>query len=70
MPVLDLNLAKLFLGQFLVTHFENPSTVIRKQVVLSLAELKYAMSIRLQTQCQLHETSFELLTLDKLTTGR
>ena len=36
---LDLALLSLILEQFLITQFENQSTVVRKQVVLTLAEL-------------------------------
>ena len=50
MQAIDLNLVMLFLEQLFLPHFENSSTVIRKQVVMNLAELKLAMDVRLQTQ--------------------
>lgn len=50
MQTIDLSLVMLFLEQLFLPHFENSSTVIRKQVVMNLAELKLAMDVRLQTQ--------------------
>ena len=49
MPNFDENLMKMIVEQILLPHFENPSTLVRKQVVMTLAELKYAMEVRLLT---------------------
>lgn len=51
-------------------NFENESTIVRKQVVLTFSELKFAMEVRLQTQSQLLETSFDLFTEGMLNSGR
>ena len=50
---LDVGLMKLLVEQLLVPHFENQSTVVRKQVVLSLAELRFVMEVRLLNQSNL-----------------
>ena len=44
---LDVGLMKLLVEQLLVPHFENQSTMVRKQVVLSLAELRFVIEVRL-----------------------
>ena len=49
MPTFDQSLIHLFIEQMLLPHFESTSTVVRKQVVLTLAELRYAMDVRLST---------------------
>ena len=54
----------------LLPHFESTSTVVRKQVVLTLAELRYAMDVRLSTQCALYEISYEGLIGGRLNPGR
>ena len=47
----DIGLAELLTQKFLVTHFENQTTIVRKQVVITLAELKLCMDERLLSQC-------------------
>jgi len=70
MPLLELSLVQLFLDQLLLPQFDSASTFIRKQVVLTLAELKLTMDVRLLTQSQLLETSFDKLVESKLLPGR
>ena len=68
--VLDTNLIQLLVKELLLPNFENKSTLVRKQVVLSLAELRFIMEVRLQTQASLCETSYELITHGLLNAGR
>ena len=49
MHTFDISLNKLLLEQLLLPHYDNPSTVVRKQVVINLAELKLAMEQRMET---------------------
>lgn len=69
MPTFDQSLINLFIDHTLVPYFENQSTVVRKQVVVTLAELRLAMETRLQTQCALYEITFESLMEGKLKAG-
>lgn len=43
---------------------------MRKQVVVTLAELRLAMETRLSTQCALYEITYESLLEGKLNAGR
>ena len=70
MPTFDQSLVTLFLDSLLLPYFDNSSTIIRKQVVLTLAELRLAMESRLKTQCALYEISYESLLEGKLNSGR
>ena len=58
MPDFDTSLIKLFVDQLLLPHFEHSSTVVRKQVVTALAELKLAIEVRLKSDCALNEITF------------
>ncbi len=70
MSTIDLSLLSLFVDHLLQPNFENDSTVVRKQVVLTFSELKFAMDVRLQTQSSLLETSFDIFMDGKLNPGR
>ena len=45
--VLDTNLIGILVTELLLPNFENKSTLVRKQVVLTLAELRFVMDVRL-----------------------
>ena len=47
MTIIDMDLIKIFVDQLLIPYFENTSTLVRKLVVLNLAELKFVMDVRL-----------------------
>ena len=47
MPAFDEGFIALFIDHLLLPYFDNSSTIVRKQVVLTLAELHLAMQTRL-----------------------
>lgn len=47
MQILDVTLLQLLVDHLLVPQFGNQSTVVRKQVVLTLSEAMYAVDVRL-----------------------
>ena len=69
MQILDVTLLKLLVNDLLVPHFGNLSTVVRKQVVLTLSEAWYAVDVRLQSQSQLFDVDFASMLKFKLNQG-
>lgn len=66
MQVLDVTLLNLLVENLLVPNFSNSSTVVRKQVVLTLSEAWYAVDVRLQSQSCLFELDFPGMLKSKL----
>lgn len=70
MSILDITLLKLLVENLLVPNFANTSSVVRKQVVLTLSQAWYALDVRLQSQSSLYELDFPGMLKDKLNQGQ
>ena len=62
----DEDLVRLILNKLLLPQFEHAPTVVRKQVVTAMAELRLAIDVRLKSDCMEKVITFEGLVEDKL----